>query len=94
MRPARDRLPEVASSVLSAPLNFQPLSVGLEIVRRDEDLEAMDLGSFEDAIHVIDGVIFRETLMEQRPRESSFTQDFILWGDKDNGRVTLLDIHS
>jgi hypothetical protein len=34
---------------------------GKEIVRRDEDLEAIGLCGLEDPLHVLDGVVFRDT---------------------------------
>src|SRR5712675_1273193 len=46
----------------------------IEIVRRDEHLEAERLRSLEDALHVLDGLGFLETIVNERPRESSITQ--------------------
>src|SRR5260370_24256656 len=65
----------------------------IEIVRRDENLEAMLLCCLEDALHVLDGMVFLKTFVDEGPREASFTQDLILRIDKDYRGVALVDVH-
>jgi hypothetical protein len=63
-------------------------------VRRDEHLEAQRLRSLEDALHVLDGIVFPETFVNQRPREAFFTQYLILGIDKDYRGVIFVDVHA
>jgi hypothetical protein len=57
-------------------------------VRRDEHFEAVRLRAFEDTLHVVDSIVFSEALVEQGPRETLFTQDFVLRVDKYNCRIS------
>ena len=60
---------------------------GIEIVRRDEDLESMRFRGLEDALHVLNGIIFLKAFMDQGPRKSFFAQDLVLGIDEKNRSV-------
>jgi hypothetical protein len=61
-------------------VEFPSLVGGIEIVRRDENLEAMRFCRLEDALHVLDSTVFLKTFADEWPREASFTQDLITEG--------------
>src|SRR5271154_4739028 len=50
-------------------VEFPSLVDRIEIVGRDEDLEAMRFRRLEDALHVLDRVVFPQTLVDQGPCE-------------------------
>src|SRR5215831_17563875 len=62
-------------------------------MRRDENLESMRLRGLEDALHVLDSIVFLKTFADQGPRESFFTQDLVLRIDEYNCRVLPLNFH-
>ena len=66
---------------------------GIEIVRRDEDLEPMRLRGLEDTLHVLDGVVLGEAFFEQRPRSAFFAQDFVLRIGEYDCRIGLVNFH-
>src|SRR5208282_5522441 len=67
---------------------------GIKIVRRDENLESMGLRGLEDALHILDGVVFLKAFADQGPREPFFAQDFVLRIDEDNRGVVPMNVHS
>ena len=62
-------------------------------MRRDEDLESMRLRRLEDALHVLNGIVFLKTFADQGPREACFTQYLILRVDEYYCGVVLIYIH-
>jgi hypothetical protein len=42
----------------------------------------------------LDGIVFPETFVDQRPREAFFTQYLILGIDKDYRGVIFVDVHA
>jgi hypothetical protein len=66
----------------------------IKIVRRDEDRETLRLSGLEDHLHVRDGIVFPQALVDQGPRQPPVTQDLILRVDKDYRGVVLVDVHS
>src|SRR5271169_4582918 len=75
------------------PVEFPSFVGGIEIVRRDENLEAAGLRGLEDALHVRDGTYLPQTLVDRWPRESFLAEHLILRVDKDYRGVTLVDFH-
>src|SRR5277367_4817784 len=73
------------------PVEFPSFVGGIEIVRRDENLEAVGLRGLEDALHIRDGTYLPE---DRWPRESFLAEHFILRVDKDDRGVTFADVHS
>ena len=67
---------------------------GEKIVRRDEDLVSIRLRGLEDALHILDRVVFLKTFVEQRPTETVFTQHVVLRVDKHYCRVVLVEVHN
>src|SRR5262245_26372169 len=61
---------------------------------RNKDFVSVLLRGFEDALHILDGLVLRDTLADELPREPLFTQHFILRVDKYHGGVTLIHVHS
>jgi len=45
-------------------VEFPSFVRGIEIVRRDENLEAMRLRGLEDALHVLNGIVFLEAFAD------------------------------
>src|SRR5271165_6052187 len=54
----------------------------------------MRFRGLEDALHVLDGIVFFKTFANKRPRETFFAQDVILRIDEYNCSVFLMNIHS
>jgi hypothetical protein len=44
--------------------------------------------------HVLDGIVYPETFVNQRPREAFFTQYLILGIDKDARGIIFVDVHA
>src|SRR5215831_20115365 len=63
-------------------------------MRRDENLESMRLRSLEDALHVLNRIVFLKTFADQGPRESFLAQDLVLRIDEYNCSVFPLNFHS
>src|SRR5262249_7086945 len=56
-----------------------PAGIGrIEIVRRNEHLESLLLRRRKDSLHVLDGVVLRQALPHQGPRESRLAQYLVL----------------
>src|ERR1700758_441809 len=66
----------------------------IKIVRRDEDLESMRFRGLKDSLHVLNRIVFLKTFAHQRPRETFFAQDVVLWIDEYNCSVFSMDVHS
>src|ERR1700753_3176133 len=50
----------------------------IEIMRRDEDFEPVLLCSSKDVLHVLNSIVFLDTITNDRPCETFFTQHIIL----------------
>src|SRR5271154_6422819 len=87
-------IPLVSFIRFERPVEFPSFVGGIEIVRRDENFEAVGLRGLEDALHVRDGTYLLQTLVDRWPRESFLTEHLILRVDKDDRGVTLVDVHS
>jgi hypothetical protein len=74
-------------------VEFPSFVGGIEIVRRDENLEAPRLRRFEDPLHVLDSVVLLKTFVDQWPRKAFLTQHLVLRVDKDHRGVVLVDVH-
>jgi hypothetical protein len=74
-------------------VEFPTFVRGIEIVRRDEDLESMRFRGLEDALHVLNSIVFLKTFADQGPRESFFAQDLVLRIDEYNCGVFPMDVH-
>jgi len=62
-------------------------------VRRDENLESVRFRGLEDALDVLNGIVFLKTFADQWPREACFTQYLILRVDEYYCGVVLIYIH-
>src|SRR5271156_2946155 len=87
-------IPLVSFIRFERPVEFPSFVGGIEIVRRDENFEAVSLRGLKDALHVRDGTYLPETLVDRRPRESFLAEHLILRVDKDSRGVTLVDVHN
>ena len=61
---------------------------------RNEDFEIVRFRGLEDTLHVFDGVVFFETLVQERPGFSRFAKNFILGVDEHNRRIGIVNFHS
>ena len=55
-------------------VEFPSLVHGMEVVRRDEDFEALRFRRLEDALHVLSCIVFLKTFADQGPCEARFAQ--------------------
>src|SRR5229473_2930907 len=60
---------------------------GIEIVRRDEHLEAIRFSGGEDPLHVLDSIVLLNALAEERPSEAALIEHFILRVCEDYGSI-------
>src|SRR5262249_26832790 len=74
-------------------VKFPSLVGGIKIVRRNKHLEAMHLRGLEDTLHVLNSIVFSQTVAEQRPSQASFIQHLILRVDHYYCGVVLGDVH-
>ena len=78
---------------LQRSVEFPSLVDGKEIVGRDEDFEIVRFRGLEDSLHVFDGVVFFETLVQEWPRFSRLAQNFILGVDEHHRRIGIVNFH-
>src|SRR6202047_918233 len=75
-------------------VEFPSLVDGKEIVGRNEDFEIVRFRGLEDTLHVFDGVVFFETLVQKRPGFSRLAKNFILGVDECHRRIGIVNFHS
>src|SRR5271166_2412704 len=75
------------------PVELPSFVCRVKIVGRDENLESVRLRGFEDALHILNGVIFLKAFVDQGPRKACFTQHIILRVDKYYRGVALVEDH-
>ena len=62
-------------------------------MRGDENFESMRLSGPEDALHVLNRIVFLKTFADQGPGESFLAQDLVLRISEYNGSVFPTDFH-
>src|SRR5271166_2086441 len=75
-------------------VEFPSFVRGIEIVRRDENLESMRFRGLEDSLHVLNRIVFLKTFANKRPRETFLAQDVVLRIDEYDCSVFPMNIHS
>jgi hypothetical protein len=62
-------------------------------VGRNKDFKIVRFRGLEDTLHVFDGVVFFETLVQERPGFSRLAKNFILGIDEHHRRIGIVNFH-
>ena len=79
--------------LLDRPAEPPRLVVGVEVVRGDEDPEALLLRGPEESLEVLDGVVLLDAGADQPPGDALLAQHVVLRVDDDQRGVVLVDVH-
>src|SRR5262245_4323126 len=78
---------------LERAIEFPSTVAGKEVMWRNENFVSVLFRRLEDALHILDGLVLRNALADEPPREPFVTQHLILRVDKYHGGVILIYVH-
>src|SRR6185369_6461002 len=72
-------------------VELPPAVRGVEVMGRDEDLEAIPLRRLENPLHVLDGLVLSHALTDQWPRDALLAQHVVLGVNEDDRGVDAIE---